>query len=39
MTFENYLKDLDFDRLVRLWNEYCWDSGASTDGEIYESIE
>ena len=39
MTFEDYLKDLDFDRLVRLWNEYCWDSGASTDGEIFDSIE
>ena len=39
MKFENYLEGLDFDRLVRLWNEYCWDSGASTDGEIYESIE
>lgn len=39
MTFENYLEDLHFDKLVRLWNEYCWDSGSSTDGEIYESLE
>lgn len=39
MKFENYLEGLDFDRLVRLWNEYCWDSGASTDGEIFDSIE
>ena len=39
MTFEKYLEDLHFDKLVRLWNEYCWDSGASTDGEIYESLE
>lgn len=39
MTFENYLEQLDFDKLVQLWNEYCWDSGASTDGEIFDSIE
>ena len=33
MTFEDYLKDLDFDRLVRLWND------GSADDAIYESIE
>lgn len=38
MTFENYLEDLDFDRLVRLWNEYCFGSDGSADDAIYESI-
>ena len=39
MTFEDYLKDLDFDRLVRLWNEYCWNNLGGVDDEIFESIE
>ena len=39
MTFEDYLKDLDFDRLVRLWNEYCFGSSGSSGDAIYESIE
>ena len=39
MTFENYLEDLDFDRLVRLWNEYCFGSDGSAEDAIYESIE
>lgn len=39
MTFRNYLEDLDFDRLVRLWNEYCFGSDGSADDAIYESIE
>lgn len=39
MTFENYLEDLDFDRLVRLWNEYCFGSDGSAGDAIYESIE
>ena len=39
MTFENYLEDLDFDRLVRLWNEYCFGVDGSADDAIYESIE
>lgn len=39
MKFENYLEDLDFDRLVRLWNEYCWNNLGGVDGEIFESIE
>lgn len=39
MTFENYLKSLSFDRLVRLWNEYCWSDLGSTDEAIYDSIE
>lgn len=38
MTFENYLKDLDFDRLVWLWNEYCFGSNGSADDAIYDSI-
>ena len=39
MTFEDYLEDLDFDRLVRLWNEYCFGSDGSAGDVIYESIE
>ena len=39
MTFRNYLKDLDFDRLVSLWNEYCFGSSGSAGDAIYESIE
>lgn len=39
MTFRNYLEDLDFDRLVRLWNEYCFGSDSSAGDAIYESIE
>lgn len=39
MTFRNYLEDLDFDRLVRLWNEYCFGSDGSAGDAIYESIE
>ena len=38
MTFEDYLKSLSFDRLVQLWNEYCWSEG-SADEIIYDSIE
>lgn len=39
MKFENYLKSLDFDSLVQLWNEYCWSDLGSTDEAIYDSIE
>lgn len=39
MKFENYLEGLDFDKLVRLWNEYCFGSDGSADDAIYESIE
>lgn len=39
MTFIDYLKDLDFDRLVCLWNEYCFGSDGSSDDAIYGSIE
>ena len=39
MTFENYLEQLDFDKLVRLWNEYCFGSDGSAEYAIYESIE
>lgn len=39
MKFENYLEGLDFDRLVRLWNEYCFGSDGSAGDAIYESIE
>lgn len=39
MTFEDYLKDLDFDRLVSLWNENCFGFGGSAGDAIYESIE
>lgn len=38
MTFENYLKSLSFDRLVWLWNEYCWSDG-SADEAIHDCIE
>ena len=38
MTFEKYLEDLDFDKLVRLWNECCLD-GDGTDYTIYDSVE
>lgn len=37
MTFENYLKTLSFDRLVQLWNEYCWREGRA-DEVIYDCI-
>lgn len=39
MKFEDYLKDLDFDKLVSLWNEYCWGGNGSADDAIYDSIE
>jgi hypothetical protein len=39
MTFEDYLKTLDFDRLVQLWNEFCYSSDGSADDIIYDSIE
>lgn len=38
MTFEKYLESLDFDRLVWIWNEYCFGSDGSADDAIYESI-
>lgn len=37
MTFEAYLKTLSFDRLVWLWNDYCWSAG-SADEAIYDCI-
>lgn len=39
MKFEDYLKDLDFDKLVRLWNEFCYSSNGSSDDIIYDSVE
>lgn len=39
MTFENYLEDLDFDKLVRLWNEFCFSENGSAENAIYDSIE
>lgn len=39
MTFEKYLEGLDFDRLVRLWNEFCYSDNGSADYSIYDSIE
>ena len=36
MTFENYLKDLDFDKLIGLWNEY---SSEFYSEHIYNDIE
>lgn len=39
MTFENYLKTLGFDRLVRLWNEYCWGEKGCAENAIYDSID
>lgn len=39
MTFEKYLEDLDFDKLVRLWNEFCYSSNGSSDDIIYDSVE
>lgn len=37
MTFEEYLKTLSFDRLVWLWNEYCWGEKGCAENEIYDS--
>lgn len=39
MTFENYLKTLSFDRLVWLWNEYCYSEKGSADDIIYDCVE
>ena len=39
MTFEKYLEDLDFDMLVRLWNEFCFSENGSAEDAIYDSIE
>lgn len=39
MTFEKYLESLDFDRLVWIWNEYCFGSDGSAEDAIYDSIE
>lgn len=38
MTFEDYLSTLNFDKLVWIWNEYCFGSDGSADNAIYESI-
>lgn len=39
MTFENYLEQLDFDKLVQLWNEYCFGSDGSAGDIIYDCVE
>lgn len=39
MTFEKYLEDQWFDKLVRLWNEFCYSYNGSADDIIYDSIE
>ena len=36
---KNYLEDLDFDKLVRLWNEFCYSDNGSAYDIIYDSIE
>lgn len=38
MTFENYLEQLDFDKLVQLWNQCCFE-GDGTDYVIYNGVE
>lgn len=38
--FEEYLRTLDFNTLVPLWNEFCYNSdNGSADSVIYESVE
>ena len=38
--FKDYLRTLDFDTLVPLWNEFCYNSdNGSADSIIYESVE
>lgn len=39
MLFAEYLKTLPFDRLVRLWNEYCYSRNGSVDSVIYDGVE
>ena len=39
MKFENYLEQLNFDKLVGLWNSYCYSGNGSADEAIYNSIE
>ena len=39
MTFENYLEQLDFDKLVQLWNEFCYSDNGPAYDIIYDSIE
>lgn len=39
MLFAEYLKTLQFDRLVRLWNEFCFSENGSAEDAIYDSIE
>lgn len=39
MTFENYLKNQWFDKLVGLWNEYCYSDNGLAENIIYECIE
>lgn len=38
--FKDYLRTLDFDTLVPLWNEFCYNSdNGSADSIIYEGVE
>lgn len=39
MKFEDYLKSLSLDRLVQLWNEYCYSEKGSADDIIYDCVE
>lgn len=39
MKFEKYLEDQWFDKLVRLWNEYCYSGNGPADDTIYDCVE
>lgn len=39
MKFEKYLEDQRFDKLVRLWNEYCYSGNVPADDIIYDCVE
>lgn len=39
MKFEKYLEDQRFDKLVRLWNEYCYSGNGPADDIIYDCVE
>lgn len=39
MLFAEYLETLQFDRLVRLWNEFCFSENGSAEDASYDSIE
>lgn len=39
MKFEKYLEGQWFDKLVRLWNEYCYSGNVPADDIIYDCVE